>query len=111
MDLQQHIKIIGQQMVEILAGGMKSGKIALARAKEIAGFYLNNVEQAQSEADLDVDIQIMEQNMPEMKTVVTTEKMRKKQKSEDTIKVQVEQLLKEGKVEEAAQLAKQASSK
>lgn len=106
MDLQQHIKLIGQQMVEILAGGMKSGKIALSRAKEIARFYLSDIRKVKNEVELEHDLEIMERNMPEMKSVIETEKMHKKEVSEKEAKVRVEELLKEGKIEEAAELAK-----
>lgn len=95
-------------MVDILSRGLKSGTIALDRAKEIARFYTGTVDKAQTDEELQQDLQIISEQIPEMKDIVLVEKMKQKQHEEEVIKMQVEELIKQGKLEEAAQLARQA---
>lgn len=109
MDLKEHVQIVGKYMLEIVIRGLKSGNLAIDRAREIARFYLNKIRNASSEEELQHDLDIMEQELPEMKDVVMMEKARNKETQEKQIKNQVEELLKQGKVDEAAALAKQVS--
>ena len=106
MTLQEHIQRVGREMVAILSRQMKAGKIALSRAREIARFYLDKIRVASSEQELQQDLDVMEKEIPEMRTVVEMERARTIDAKEQDIKKQVEDLLQQGKVEEAAALAK-----
>lgn len=107
MNLSDRIDSMGKNMVGILIRGLRSGSIVLERAQQIAAFYLDKVDQAQTEEELLQDIHQMEESMPEMKTVVDYEKAQMKELREQELKQRVEALMKEGKIEEAAALAKQ----
>jgi len=106
MDISDRVESIGKNMSAILIKGLRSGKIVLERAQEIAGFYLDKVENVTNEEELNKDIQEMEATMPEMKTVVEFAKAQEKELHEQVLKQRIEELMKAGKIEEAAELAK-----
>ncbi len=94
-------------MVDILSRGLKSGTIALDRAREIARFYTGTVDKAQTHEELQQNLQTISEQIPEMADIVLVEKMNQKQHDEEQLKSQVEELIRQGKLEEAAQLARQ----
>lgn len=86
---------------------MRAGTMPLARAQEIGRFYLDKLKVAQSEEELQQDLSEMEATIPEMQSVVDLEKAKLKEAHEQILRQKADELLKQGKIEEAAELAKQ----
>ncbi len=105
--MQDHIQQIGKLMVELLVRNLKAGSIPLQRAQEIARFYLSKLKKVQTEEELQREMSEMETTIPEMKTVVELEKAKAKEAHDQYLRQQANELLKQGKIEEAAELAKQ----
>jgi len=107
MSVQEHVQAIGKLMVQILARSLKAGTIPLARAQEIGRFYLDKLKIVQTEEELQQDLKEMADTIPEMKTVIELENAKSKEAHEQQLRQQADELLKQGKIEEAAALAKQ----
>lgn len=107
MNVQEHVQQVGKLMVSILVKSMRAGKISLKRAQEIARFYLYKLKTVQSEEDLKKELEVMEAAIPEMKSVVDLEKAKLKEAHEQALRQKADELLKQGKIAEAAELAKQ----
>lgn len=107
MNVQDRVQEIGKLMVQILIRSLKGGTLPLVRAQEIGRFYLDKLRSAQSEEELQQDLSEMEATIPEMKSVVDLEKAKLREAHEQTLRQKADELLKQGKIEEAAELAKQ----
>lgn len=106
MDVHEHVQLVGKHMVQVVVNGLRSGKLAVDRTREIARFYLNVLHTASTEAELTENLALMDEQLPEMHEVVQMDSLRNKEIREKAMKQEIETLLQDGRVEEAAQLAK-----
>lgn len=69
-------------MAHILINDLREGKIALERAQQIAGYYLDKLSLAGTHTEIDQHVETMLTEMPEMHMVIRSDKMRTLHKRE-----------------------------
>jgi nicotinamide mononucleotide adenylyltransferase len=110
---------IGERLTQRLADAVEKEEITISEASSIARYILENIEKTQNNAELVSFIEKLAQNWPIFSSILTMEQndvMEEKaqeaeavEQKEEAAVEEISQLLKENKIDEAAEAAKSAS--
>lgn len=110
MDFDEaHKNVIGERLARKVARALEDGTVTLEQLPEISSYILDNIDTITTHDQLMTFLTNLSQKWPVFSDVLTMEEGEVQEKKEDQKIEQVEDLLKENKIDEALKVAESAT--
>ncbi|MCX7928541.1 MAG: hypothetical protein N2558_02550 [Patescibacteria group bacterium] len=111
MDTEEYRKKIELKILEIMEQKLKDGKMNAQRAKEIAKYVLNTLRPYMNLSQIHAVVQEFDDRFPELVPVVLEVSRNYEEQIKEVVLRHASRLLKQGKLDEANCILKQATNK